>query len=798
MTSFASPHLCLRAAAWVAVVLLPAACATLQPDQRTRADPLDARIQPVLARRGLGPDALSVIENVLRHEAKGPPPGSPQLLRELLAQPPVAADAGTLFARTVPGALRRLVDEASREAQPPRSGNPVAIRALLDPYIEELAKAQALLRSTPRGTQIDAQTVIRELGSHLPSRNTLQTIGAGTDEATLDRAGSMFLTATARLVRSLRAAAGRIEFQDKAVRFDSAIGVVSIGTRGDDVHGPDAAVIIDPGGSDVYERSPATGGAISVIVDLGGDDRYRGSDLVVHGLSAVVDFSGNDRYAMSGAGLGAAIAGTSLILDFEGDDSYEAAIFGQGAAAFGLGAIVDLRGNDRYVLRAGGQGMSLASGVGLLWDRGGNDTYTARGLADVYDRGGGISAAQGAALGFRTLLGAGVGILRDETGDDVHEAEMFAQGMGFFHGLGLLWDGGGDDRYRAVRYAQGNGVHEAVGVLRDESGDDRYELSVGVGQGMGLDLAVGVLWDGAGNDGYRAPSHAQGNATANGVGILFDARGRDEWHMASDRLSWGYAEWYRGLPSVGVLLYDPAQASFAREGKAVAPPEHSADFGGPLGGSAVAHEPAGELQCPAVADTQEVGDDLAPLADALRSIVPGAGGAADPRIHAHVRRRLTDDLRAALSALPADDFSVTYSLGEALRCAILNAAEEPAEAMWMAMEHVLAREPATAFAGAIAAALRERPAPAPQMSRLLRVLDRHPRCSVRTAALSLRSTLATDEASRTEAAQHAQAALRSPCWRLQSTALSVTQRLGAPPDAGTALPSFLRRASRPN
>jgi hypothetical protein len=773
----------------MAAALIVQACAILEPDERVRSDPLAARIHTILARRGLGPDALSVIDNIIRHEAQAAPPGSAPLLRELLAQCPIAADAGTLFARTVPGALRRLAEEASQDAQPTRSGSPVAIRDLLDPYLEELAKAQALLRSTPRGAHIGAPTIIRELGSHLPSRTALQGIEASTDKAALDRAANMFVTATGRFLRSLRAAAGRIEFQDKPVRFDSAIGVVSIGTRGNDVHGPDAALIVDPGGNDAYERSPATGGAVSVIVDLAGDDRYVGSDVVVHGLSAILDLSGNDRYAMSGPGLGAAIAGTSLVIDFAGDDSYEAEIFGQGAAALGVGAIVDLRGNDRYVLRAGGQGMSLANGVGLLWDRGGNDTYTARGLADVYDRGGGISAAQGAALGFRTMLGAGAGILRDEAGDDVYEAEMFAQGMGFFYGFGLLWDGGGDDRYHAVRYAQGNGVHEAVGVLFDESGGDRYELTIGVGQGMGLDLAVGILWDGSGDDSYRAKTHAQGSATANGLGILFDAGGADRWDTASDRLSWGHAEWYRGLPSVGLLFHDPARAAFAREGKALAPPEESAALGGPLGGSPVAHEPAGKAECPAVADVQDL-EDTTPLADALRAIMPGASGA-DPQAHAYVRRRLTDDLRGALSVLSAYDFNVAYSLAEALRCAILDAAEEPAEAMWSAMEHVLAREPATPFAGAIAGALRERPAPAPQMARILRALDEHPRCSVRAAALSLRSTANADPAWREEAARHAQAALRSPCWRLQAAALGALRRLGVEPATDTALPSFL-------
>ena len=801
VTSFALPHLCLGTAACAVAGLLFASCATLQPDERTRADPLAIRAQAVLARRGLGPDALSVIDNILRHEAQAAPLGSPPLVRELLARPTDAADAATLFYRAVPGALRRLVDEASRETQPIRSdGPPVTIRGLLDVYLGELAEAQALLRSTPRGSQIDAKAILRELGSQLPSRSALRSIAASTDQAMLDRATNLFLNATGRFMRVLRTSAGHIQFPDKAVRFDSVVGVVSIGTRGNDVHGPDAAVIVDPGGNDVYERSPTTGGAISVIVDLGGDDHYRGSDPVVHGLSAIVDFSGNDRYAMAGPGLGAAIAGAAVIVDFAGDDSYEAEVFGQGAAAFGLGAIVDLRGNDTYALRAGGQGLGLAGGVGLLWDRGGNDTYAARGLSDIFDRGGGISGAQGAALGFRTMLGGGIGILRDESGEDVYQAEMFAQGVGFYYGVGLLWDGGGDDRYRAVRYAQGNGVHEAVGVLRDESGNDRYELSVGVGQGMGLDLAVGLLWDGAGDDRYQAPSHAQGNATANGMGILSDSGGVDQWHIGADPRSWGRAEWLRGLPSVGLLLYDPAQAAFAREGKAMPPPGHSAELGGPLGDSPIAHEPASKPHCStAVAGEPAAENDALPLAEALRSIVPGfTGGSADPRIYADVQQRLTRQLRASISVLPSDDFNVNYSLSEALRCALAAASFEAAAAMWTEMEHVLAREPATPFAGAIAGALRERPAGTAQMLRILRVLDEHPRCSARAAALSLRSALTADDAPRATIAPHAQAALHSPCWRMKAAALTVLGRLGSPPDAGAVLPSFLRRPSGPD
>jgi hypothetical protein len=772
-----------------AASLLVAACAAVPPRMEVP-DGIGARVDAVLARRGIGVDALSVIDNLLHHEGVVPPPFSPPVVRELLSRPLAAANAAALFDRTVPTALRRLAHEASTPQG--AGGIPVRLDDLLNAYIGELAEAQRVLKAAAGGAPVETQSILGQLQHRLPPRDQLRRVAAAVDGASIDRANMLFLDATARFIRALRAAGPGLQFPGKGVRFDSAIGVIVIGTTGDDVHGPGAAVIIDPGGNDVYERAPVTGGAISVIADLGGDDRYRGSDVVVHGLSAIIDFSGNDRYTMAGPGLGAAIAGASLIVDFAGDDTYEAGLFAQGAAAFGLGAILDLQGNDTYRVRAGGQGFGMAGGVGLLWDRSGNDTYTAAGLDDVYDRGGGVSMAQGAATGSRSVFGGGAGILRDDAGDDVYEAQMYAQGAGYYYGAGLLWDGGGDDRYRAVRYAQGTGVHEAVGVLRDESGNDRYELTLGVGQGMGLDLAVGVLIDGAGDDRYRSEVLAQGTATANGIGLLVDAGGADEWRMGSDRRSWGRAEWWRGLPTTGLLLYDPARAVFLRDGKASSLPPLAAEFGGPLGGEPVAHEAQLKPQCP---DAVSAAETSLPLAEALRRAEPGfAGGAADPKAYASARQILTKQLKAAIAGLPRDDFNVEWMLSHALRCALAGATPGEAVEMWNDLESVLQGEPATPFAGAFAFALRDRPAPVPQMQRILQVLDAHPACGVRASALTLRQAVATDASARAQVVPAAQNALRTPCWRLQAAALTVLRRLGAAPDA--PLPVFLRdRAS---
>jgi hypothetical protein len=784
-----------RAAVWAACIASAASCAPLPSAQDPSAAPPDAlaaRVEAILARRGLGRDALAVIDNVLRHEAP-PPPFAPPLVRELLARPLDAVQAAALFDRAVPRSLVRFVDEAqaifgarrARESQ-------VNLRELIDRYVDELAAAQRLLRTASSGAPLDSAAVIEELRSDLPSAATLQALSTRVDQATLARATRAFIEATARFVAELNSAGAQLVFPDQGLRLDSPIGTIVIGTRGNDVHGPDAALIIDPGGNDIYERRPATEGAISVIVDLGGDDQYRGSDLALQAFSAIVDLAGNDRYAMQGPGLGATLGGASLVVDFAGDDVYEADLFGEGAAAFGLGAVIDVRGDDRYRMRAGGQGFATAGGVGLLWDGAGNDRYEASGIDDAFGRGG-VSFAQGAAYGLRNMLGGGIGILRDDAGDDRHEAQLFAQGAGYYQSVGLLWDRAGNDRYSALRYAQGAGVHEALGVLRDEAGNDRYALDFGVGQGMGLDLAVGVLFDGKGDDRYRASVLAQGGGSANGLGILIDGGGADAWQIGADRRAWGAAEWWRGLPSVGILLYEPERAAFVREGNAVPPRPEDAGWGGPLGDARIAQEAEGEPRCPQ--GDHPAGANALSLAESLRRIAPGfAGARVDAAVYADVVRQLAGHLEASLAQLPGNDFNVSYPLGAALRCALRGARAEAAAAMWTDMERVVQSDPATPFASALLGALRDRPAPPKQMGTLLDMFDRHPACGVRSAALALRNALAVDQPSQLAVQDLARVASHSPCWRLQAEAITVLRHLGATPEDHAARPSFLPRA----
>jgi len=663
-------------------------------------------------------DTLAVIDNTLRHE--GPAPRSaPPLARELLARPLDALDAPAIFDRVVP---RPVMEAAATPAAQP----PLPFERLLAAYVEEMLRARDELLVATGNAPLDEAALVAELNANgHPSADRLLQLAAATDRDGLAVANERFIAATTRFARALRAAADL----PQATRFETAIGTVVIGSPGSDRHGPGAALIIDPGGDDVYERAPATRGAISVVIDLGGNDTYNGADVAVRAFSAIVDFSGDDRYEMSGPGLGAAMAGASLLLDLAGNDSYRVPQLGEGVAAFGIGALLDLGGNDRYELDAWGQGFGLAGGLGLLWDAAGDDRYSARGPADAFDRGGGLSGAQGAGMGPRALIAGGVGVLRDDAGNDEYVAEMFAQGTGYYYGIGLLWDRGGDDHYQAVRYAQGTGVHEAIGVLRDEGGNDRYELSFGVGQGMGLDLAVGALVDTAGNDQYRARVLAQATATANGVGILADRDGANRWEIAEGERQWGHAQWLRGMPSVGVLLYDPAHATFVHAGQPIAAPPPPRKES----------EPEADSTCP-------------------------------PGVKVEV-----DEIRR----VRREHFDALFGLGQRLRCAVGD--PQQAEALWQALAEDLARDPASALGGWIAIALRANTPPAALRTTILERLDAHPQCSVR--ALALIAAPRADVARR---------ALGSTCFHLQAAALRALKELGAPPPADAALPSFLR------
>ena len=92
---------------------------------------------------------------------------------------------------------------------------------------------------------------------------------------------------------------------------------------------------------------------------------------------------------------------------------------------------------------------------------------------------GNTSFSQGAGFGRRDdntqlYMGGGAGVLFDRNGDDQYTASVFAQGTGYWLGFGMLLDQTGNDAYKGLWYVQGAAAHFALGVHVDRSGNDRY------------------------------------------------------------------------------------------------------------------------------------------------------------------------------------------------------------------------------------------------------------------------------------------------------------------------------------
>ncbi|HVJ13169.1 MAG TPA: hypothetical protein VNC62_16470, partial [Burkholderiales bacterium] len=163
------------------------ACAPLPTQQQT----LERRVAEVLERRGLGSDALGLIDNLVRN---GPPAPrvTPPLVLELLARPLAAADVESLFQRLVPAVFA-----------PPRvSAGPRTFDELVRAYLKELAEAQRLLRAAV--SPFDDSRLLEELASGLPSSGRLLEIEL--DPVKLERANQLFLEATARFAQGFAAA----------------------------------------------------------------------------------------------------------------------------------------------------------------------------------------------------------------------------------------------------------------------------------------------------------------------------------------------------------------------------------------------------------------------------------------------------------------------------------------------------------------------------------------------------------------------------------------------------------------
>lgn len=255
-----------------------------------------------------------------------------------------------------------------------------------------------------------------------------------------------------------------------------------------------------------------------------------------------------DEYHSLALGQGSGVVGVGALLDAGGDDLYVAESTSQGSAIWGIGALIDVGGVDEYRTFYASQGFGYVQGVGVLLDGAGNDIYFADpgdptiGGDALYPSAqlpgeGNTSFCQGAGFGRRDdakqlYMGGGAGVLFDRTGDDQYTASVFAQGTGYWLGFGMLLDQAGNDAYKGLWYVQGASAHFALGVHIDRAGNDRYNEDFPIRAtsiGVGHDFSGALHLDLGGDDVYKAPGLSLGCGNSQGIGGVINLGGTDHY-----------------------------------------------------------------------------------------------------------------------------------------------------------------------------------------------------------------------------------------------------------------------------
>jgi hypothetical protein len=314
------------------------------------------------------------------------------------------------------------------------------------------------------------------------------------------------------------------------------------------------------------------------------------------GIGMLFDLgSEGDHYRSLAASQGFASVGVGVLYDAGGDDVYEAEIGAQGSAIFGIGALIDRAGHDTYSSFTVSQGFGGALGAGALLDLDGDDVYTVD-VGDPTLGGhplyfspqlpgmGNSSMSQGAAQGRRpqddsdvSHMAGGIGLLYDRQGNDRYTGSVFAQGVGYWQGLGMLIEGGGDDRYDALWYIQGSTAHFALSIFLEQGGDDQYNVTfppVATSIGVGHDFSGSVHLDEGGNDHYVAPGLSLGSGNINGIGCLLNLGGDDLFEAAGDptlgagnysaEAPFGAAR--QDAPTIGIFVHTGGQGTYTVAG----------------------------------------------------------------------------------------------------------------------------------------------------------------------------------------------------------------------------------------
>jgi hypothetical protein len=319
-------------------------------------------------------------------------------------------------------------------------------------------------------------------------------------------------------------------------------------------------LLADAAGADTYRAlGEAQGfggsGGAAALVDLAGNDDYV-AEPDPSRAPGRADYHADHRVAASnaqGAGVGrrgdrtdgdAWAGGVGVLLDRAGDDTYTAGTFAQGVGYWwGLGLLLDGGGADAYRSAYFAQGSAAHFALGLLYDRDGDDRYVLDSPAD-------LAAGFGSGAGLGYGWDHAVGMLLDETGNDLYEADKTALGVAHRRSFALFADGAGNDRYRL---SAGRGVASSLGRVDDNPGG----LEPGPGakspwRAAGRSPQAGLFVDLGGKDAYPEDETRElgdggrwvvrrDRSTRPDVGAGFDVS--DPTGSLGGELRWGLVGW---------------------------------------------------------------------------------------------------------------------------------------------------------------------------------------------------------------------------------------------------------------
>ncbi len=326
---------------------------------------------------------------------------------------------------------------------------------------------------------------------------------------------------------------------------------IVVDLQGDDTYTyvavPDASARNDlPLADDAGRASAVRGGDGAVSLSM---EARQGAGLF--GTGALFDFGGgDDTYTSLRFSQGFGVMGTGVLVD-DGQADIEAEAYSQGAGLFGFGILVlgDLANTTD--IASAGVGWGAAGGVGIAIGGAAGDAYDAttnselevvygdlparrtRPYAAAFGAGVGRLAGEGPAdTPWERTIAGGVGLFIDVGGDDRYAAGSGAFGYSYEQGVGAFIDHNGNDEYVGTDNVVGVALNSGRSVFIDSDGGDTYTLA-GESAGFGNNFATSIVLDAAGDDEWSVTTGGLGLAQYNSTVLFLEEAGSDSYTTAS-------------------------------------------------------------------------------------------------------------------------------------------------------------------------------------------------------------------------------------------------------------------------